>query len=1199
MAYVGIDFDPGADKRAVDVQASMTSLPLPDASVGLMVCFHVLEHIPDDAAAMSEMARVLAPGGVAVVQVPRRLGIPTEEDPEASTAERLRRFGQRDHVRYYGDDFEDRLRTAGLSVSEVRMKDLFGPIETDLLGIEPDEPLWLCTSDSAVDVEQLAQRSAASARAAVGLALGRLVTERSLARPAAAAAAAAKQDQKVAKLSEQVKQLRRRVRKAEKARDEAVNRERRLRQRPDVRVTTALARRVRRLIARPAQRSTKPERQEPDPGVMASPSQPAPPAPDVEERERLEGAAAFDQAWYERESGRSFSNREEAVAHYCTEGAALQLSPHPLFDPTTIAKPAEGKTPLSAYLAQPGPARRSPHPGWDLDAYLRREPAAAEHPHGPLGHLAERLTSTTELDVRGLGGSVPVRWDDAQSWRDVALTWSAQQRLRVERYFTELPHDPEPSVVDPVAQTPETLVSVVIPTWNRSVKLQRALASLRAQRWEHWEALVVDDGSEDDTRAVVTELAKEDPRIRLVVREHVGVCAARNEGIARARGGFIAFLDSDNEWMPGYLETMVSAMTTRGLDAAYATLMVRTASGPRYRANQVTPALLRVANHVDVNVLVVRSTVLQEVGGFDVTLRRMVDYDLVVRLADHVDLVHVPVLGASYDSSGADRISAREPWAWYDHVKLRYWVDWEQLERLPRDEDLVSVVVPCSERPELVLDQLRAVADALGDRPWEAVVVDQMSDRRLAALLAGVVTTAPVRYERIPMRVAFAFAVDVGFRRARGATLLVLGNAEVPQADAVRQLVAYAEERRDTAYLAQPITLDGSGAVVTAGAAIGPGQRLPGALLTGHRLEDRDEAPAGLSAPDGRTFVIGSETFARLRGLDVFLDNELELTDLGLRLRALEPGAPLDLLPAALVQRLVHTWNGKRSPASRRTFTERHASLPSTPTELWSRFGVAVPNAWLEIEGQPYAVRALSEPTTPALPAPPRTEEPGRTTSAPQEGSAVIAKVLRGSVNQTRLRVFDTMLAWFAPGRLVDLGAGHGAFSIRAAEAGWDVTAVDARTTRFPTDARVTWVHQDVREVSFEAYDLIVNLGLFYHLTLDDQLNLLDRAAGTPMILDTHVATGEPSSFVLSEVVRQRGYDGQLYAEPDTVNSAGARRSAWGNSSSFWATPDSLRQMLEERGWDVYTLTPYYLPTRTFFLCQPRGIAGRSDQRSD
>ena len=1199
VAYVGIDFDPGADRRVVSVQASMTGLPLPDASVGLMVCFHVLEHIPDDGAAMSEMARVLAPGGVAVVQVPRRAGMPTDEDPGAPAAERLRRFGQRDHVRYYGDDFEDRLRTAGLQVSAVTMKDIFRPIEADLLGIEPDEPLWLCTTDSGMDIEQLVECSGASARAAVVTALGRLMDEHDATR---SPASAAPQKQELAKLSGQVKRLRSQVRKAEKARDAAIKRERQLRQRIDVRVTTALGRRVKRLVGRPRPGPTAPEPQPMDPRVVASPPQPTPrPTPraaSIEEGELLTGSAAFDQAWYEQESGRSFSSREEAVTHYCTEGAAMQLSPHPLFDPTTVPEPPEGKTPLGAYLTQPSQRRRSPHPGWDVDAYLRREPGAAGHDHGPLGHLAERLTAATELDVCGLAGPARLRWEDAQAWRDVALAWTAQERLRLVRYLTELPHDPAPLVVDPVDHTPETLVSVVIPTWNRSTKLQRALASLRAQRWQHWEALVVDDGSEDDTQAVVTELAKNDPRIRLIVREHEGVCAARNVGIAAARGGFLAFLDSDNEWTPAYLETMVSTMTTRGLDAAYATLMVRTKAGPRYRAQQVTPAALRVANHVDMNVLVVRSSVLQQVGGFDLTLRRMVDYDLVLRIADHVGLVHVPVLGALYDSSGKDRISAREPWGWYDYVKLRYWVDWDRLERLQRAEDLVSVVVPCSERPDLVLEQLAAVADALGGRPWEAVVVDTTSDRRLAALLAGVVTTAPVRYERIPIQVSYAFAADVGFRRARGATLLVLGNGEVPQADALRQLVDHAEERRATAYLAQPITLDGSGAVVTAGAAIGDGQRLPAALLAGHhvdgqRVDGLDGAPAGLSAPDGRTFVIRSDIFARLRGLDVFLHNELEVADLGLRLRAVEPDASVDLLPAARVRRLVHTWNDRRSAESRQIFTERHASVPPTPTELWSRLGAAVPDAWLEVSGQPYAVRALSQATTPAGPSPVSTKQDReRGTSAARAGSPVVAEVLRGRVNESRLRIFDTMLGWFPPGRLVDLGAGHGAFSIRAADAGWDATAVDARTTRFPDDPRVTWVHQDVREVSFEGYDLIVNLGLFYHLTLDDQLDLLDRAAGTPMILDTHVVTDRPSSFTLSEPVRERGYEGRLYSEPGTINSPAARRSAWGNRSSFWATPAALQRMLDERGWDVYTLTPYYLSTRTFFLCQPRAIAG-------
>ena len=81
--------------------------------------------------------------------------------------------------------------------------------------------------------------------------------------------------------------------------------------------------------------------------------QPVVPAASIDETALLTSSAVFDQAWYELEAGRSFSGLEEAVVHYRNEGAAKQLSPHPLFDPTTVTKPPAGKTPLGAYLSQP------------------------------------------------------------------------------------------------------------------------------------------------------------------------------------------------------------------------------------------------------------------------------------------------------------------------------------------------------------------------------------------------------------------------------------------------------------------------------------------------------------------------------------------------------------------------------------------------------------------------------------------------------------------------------------------------------------------------------------------------------------------------------------------------------------------------------------------------------------------------------
>ncbi|HYO40515.1 MAG TPA: class I SAM-dependent methyltransferase [Nocardioidaceae bacterium] len=186
---------------------------------------------------------------------------------------------------------------------------------------------------------------------------------------------------------------------------------------------------------------------------------------------------------------------------------------------------------------------------------------------------------------------------------------------------------------------------------------------------------------------------------------------------------------------------------------------------------------------------------------------------------------------------------------------------------------------------------------------------------------------------------------------------------------------------------------------------------------------------------------------------------------------------------------------------------------------------------------------------------------------------------------EVRFALFDTLLNRFEPGRLIDLGTGHGKFAIRAAEAGWETVAVDARTERFPDYPGVTWRQENIGDTDLTGYDLIVNLGLFYHLGIDDQLSLLDRAAGTPMILDTHVGVPSETGFGLSRMTRQRGYRGRLYSEKDKQHDP---RSSFGNAWSFWPAPRALVRMLTERGWDVFTAQPYYQRSRTFFLCLPR-----------
>ena len=103
------------------------------------------------------------------------------------------------------------------------------------------------------------------------------------------------------------------------------------------------------------------------------------------------------------------------------------------------------------------------------------------------------------------------------------------------------------------------IVSVIIPTFNRSAMVREAVESVLSQTFDGFELIVVDDGSTDGTTDALRPLAG---AIRLIRQENRGVSAARNRGVAAARGALLAFLDSDDLWLPEKLAVQMSYMST-------------------------------------------------------------------------------------------------------------------------------------------------------------------------------------------------------------------------------------------------------------------------------------------------------------------------------------------------------------------------------------------------------------------------------------------------------------------------------------------------------------------------------------------------------------------------------------------------------------------------------------------------------------
>ncbi|MFC4439732.1 MULTISPECIES: glycosyltransferase family 2 protein [Natrialbaceae] len=206
------------------------------------------------------------------------------------------------------------------------------------------------------------------------------------------------------------------------------------------------------------------------------------------------------------------------------------------------------------------------------------------------------------------------------------------------------------------------LVSVIIPTYNREETVSRAIDSVLAQTVENVEVVVVDDGSTDDTEDVLESY--DDERLRPVYHEtNQGANVARNTGIEHARGKYVAFLDSDDEWRSEKLEAQLDLLEKRSAEwvAAYCDFMFELTS-PVDRLRGLAASVLSraddqtqmeggeeligeiLADNVHTgagSTLLVRTDVAREVGGFDETLDRFQDPEFVLRILEVGKLAYV------------------------------------------------------------------------------------------------------------------------------------------------------------------------------------------------------------------------------------------------------------------------------------------------------------------------------------------------------------------------------------------------------------------------------------------------------------------------------------------------------------------------------------------------------------------------------
>jgi len=201
-----------------------------------------------------------------------------------------------------------------------------------------------------------------------------------------------------------------------------------------------------------------------------------------------------------------------------------------------------------------------------------------------------------------------------------------------------------------------TVFSVIIPTFNRAGFLQSAIKSVLNQPGPSFEIVVIDDGSTDNTPAVMS--AFDDPRVRYLRKEHSGAPDSRNHGIEAAQGEWLLWLDSDDLILPGWLARLNTILEAGAeADVYYGNLEVVDAQGRRLHIiryddfagkNALLVSRLVHGNPLPLPGSLMRKDLLERVGGFDLEFTRAHDYEIWTRLAPAARFRHVPFLAVQW-----------------------------------------------------------------------------------------------------------------------------------------------------------------------------------------------------------------------------------------------------------------------------------------------------------------------------------------------------------------------------------------------------------------------------------------------------------------------------------------------------------------------------------------------------------------------
>lgn len=288
--------------------------------------------------------------------------------------------------------------------------------------------------------------------------------------------------------------------------------------------------------------------------------------------------------------------------------------------------------------------------------------------------------------------------------------------------------------------------SMIMPTRNRAWCISDAIRSAMQQTHQNFELIVVDDGSEDDTAEVIRRdfgAQLDSGTLRYVkLAGSTGVCAARNIGIAHARHDWITYLDSDNQLRPNFLTVTANAIIQQPQRDCFYGRIINRSTGTIVGRGFVRKDILW-GNYIDLGVFAHRKSLINRFGGFDLDLRRLVDWDLIIRLTAHQEPCFIPQVFLDYsddeEGQSADRISVRESF-------LRANVAVHS-KHSPRPT--VSTAILSYNHQEFIVEAIESALEQRGDYTHEILLADDGSSDGTARIMARYAARYPDRIRNI------------------------------------------------------------------------------------------------------------------------------------------------------------------------------------------------------------------------------------------------------------------------------------------------------------------------------------------------------------------------------------------------------------------------------------------------------------------